>query len=83
MVRMTEPTSKMIGDRKFPKPWRMERADPDTFIVVDANGTKLFYIAGDEGDGDNAAASVLFHTNDEEDHAYLVEEVATLLDVEQ
>ena len=34
---------------KFPKPWRLEQADPgSTFAVFDANDRKLFFICEDD-----------------------------------
>jgi len=49
---------------KFAKPWQMAWAGHHEFVVTDAKGRKLFYIVGDEGDGDETEPSVLFFSND-------------------
>jgi len=41
----------MGAEMKFPKPWTIVQTGPYDFLVADANGCKLFYIVGDEGDG--------------------------------
>jgi hypothetical protein len=64
---------------KFPKPWTVEQTESDGCVVLDANGRKLFYILGDEGDGDEGGdyyvePSVLFW-GDKEDSASLLAEI--------
>jgi hypothetical protein len=64
---------------KFPKPWLMEQTDHDGFCVSDANGRKLFYIMGDEGDDQEAEPSALFYSDDDADTDTLVGEISKIL----
>ena len=48
----------------FPKPWTVTPTGPNECVVCDADGQKLFYIVGDEGDVESDVEiepSVLFH----------------------
>ncbi len=71
---------------KFPKPWTMNETGPtDEYIVLDANGRKLFYIKGDEGDPDaegnpdpDIPPSALFWGSDAE-HDALIDEILKML----
>jgi hypothetical protein len=62
----------------FPKPWVFERTGPSDWIVRDATGRKLFYVIGDEGDGDQVGPSVLVWGNEKEEIA-LLREIEKLL----
>jgi hypothetical protein len=68
---------------KFPKPWALHPTGPDEFIVLDAEGCKLFYIKGDEGeppendDEEYIPPSVLFYG---EDSDALLDEIAEMLE---
>jgi|KBSMisStaDraftv2_1062788.scaffolds.fasta_scaffold00032_102 hypothetical protein len=63
---------------KFPKPWRLKQTSGTDCVVLDANGRKLFYIMGDEGDGDKAEPSVLFW-GDAADSEMLLNEIEEAL----
>jgi hypothetical protein len=62
---------------KFPKPWTLQQTGHDEFVVLDAEGRKLFYIVGDEGD-DDISPSALFHG---EDSALLIDEIVSRLEL--
>jgi len=57
----------------FPKPWTIEQTGPNDCCVHDANGRKLFYIVGDEGDDEENEPSVLFWGNDADNEALYIE----------
>lgn len=63
---------------KFPRPWRMEQTGHTDCVITDANGLKLFYVVGDEGDGEDAKPSVLFWGNDT-DTLILLNEIKEML----
>jgi len=63
---------------KFPKPWQIEQCDPTAFIVMDATGRKLFYIHGDEGDGEDYPPSALCYSDDDEDTKFLLNEITEM-----
>jgi hypothetical protein len=58
---------------KFPKPWKMEQTGPTDCCVYDANDRKLFYIVGDEGDGEEIESSVLFWSDDDDNEDLYIE----------
>jgi hypothetical protein len=58
----------------FPRPWQVHPTGPNEVVVLDADDRKLFYVMGDEGDGDEAKPSALFHGTAEE-HIALMEEI--------
>lgn len=67
-------------DDRFPKPWRVEQTDPQSYAVVDTNGRKLFYISEDDpGDietllaGDPMGPTVLGFGSDDDDEALRTE----------
>jgi hypothetical protein len=62
----------------FPKPWTVGYVGHDELLVCDATGRKLFYIQGDEGDGDEAKPSALFHGTDKE-HEILMTEIERMI----
>ena len=61
----------------FPKPWQLAASGPHECIVTDAEGRKLFYIIGDEGDGDEAEPSVLFHSEETDELLTEIEKCLT------
>jgi len=63
----------MMGVTRFPKPWQIEQTGPHDCCVNDANGRKLFYVVGDEGDGEDAKPSILFWGKDADSDALLDE----------
>jgi len=64
---------------KFPMPWQIQQTGPHDCVVLDASGRKLFYIVGDEGDGEDAEPSVLFWSDDDADSEFLLNEIADML----
>jgi hypothetical protein len=64
---------------QFPKPWTLEQTGPTDCVVCDASGRKLFYIVGDEGDGDEEQPSILFWGDDAESSA-LLNQIKTLIE---
>jgi hypothetical protein len=64
----------------FPKPWKVDQAGREEYLVTDADGSKLFYIVGDEGDEPHIEPSVLFY-NDKEHTALMEEIVRRLTDI--
>lgn len=63
---------------KFPTPWQIQQTGPTDCVVLDASGRKLFYIVGDEGDGEDAEPSVLFW-GDEADTDVLLDRIQQML----
>ena len=69
-----------MSAEKFPEPWKVIRVGEQEFQVNDANGTKLFYIAGDEGDGAEAEPSVLFWSEKDEDTNYVAHRLIDMIE---
>jgi hypothetical protein len=65
---------------KFPKPWKIEQTGHSDCVVYDANGSKLFHIVGDEGDGEEAEPSMLFWSDDSDDLLNEVVEMVGMLE---
>lgn len=63
---------------KFPKPWQLLQTSATDCVVLDANGQKLFYIVGDDGDGSEIESSVLFY-GDDADTEMLLNEITEVL----
>jgi hypothetical protein len=75
----------MTHKAPFPKPWRVEQTGPMDWIVRDAANRKLFYIVGDEGDGDKGTDDYIEPTilvwSEDEDHERLLDEIEQMLGV--
>ena len=69
---------KGAAEMKCPKPWQLQQTSATDCVVLDANGRKLFYIVGDEGDGEEAEPSVLFY-GDDADTEFLLDEITEML----
>lgn len=60
-------------------PWTIEQTGPSECVVCDADGRKLFYIVGDQGDVD-IEPSVLYFAEDEAESEALMEQLWTLIE---
>jgi hypothetical protein len=59
----------------FKKPWKVEQVAPAELLVTDADGHKLFYVVGDQGD-EGIPATKLFWS---EFHDELLKQLTTRL----